>query len=71
MNDYLPEILTDRAVRGIADSVVVLADAAKFRAVAPAVVFGFDAVETVVTDDAIDPAVVDALSRQGVRVVIA
>ena len=30
MNDYMPEILTDRALRGIAKSVVVMADAAKF-----------------------------------------
>ena len=36
MNDSVPEILTDRALRRMSRSVVVLADASKFEQVAPA-----------------------------------
>ena len=35
MNDSVPEILTDRALRRMSRSVVVLADASKFEQVAP------------------------------------
>ena len=42
MNDYMPEILTDRALRSMATSVVVIADSGKFDLVAPALVFGLD-----------------------------
>ena len=50
MNDYMPEILTDRALRGWRASVVVIADSAKFDLVAPAFVFGLDEVDVIVTD---------------------
>ena len=39
MNDSIPEILTDRALRRAARDCIVLADATKFRSVAPAFVF--------------------------------
>ena len=71
MNDYMPEILTDRALRGIAGSVVVMADAAKFEMLAPALVFGLQEVNVIVTDSGIDPAVVRELSVRGIRVVVA
>lgn len=71
MNDYMPEILTDRAIRGIAGSVVVMADSAKFEMLGPAFVFGLEEVDTIVTDSAIDPAVVRDLSKRGIRVIVA
>ena len=71
MNDYMPEILTDRALRGIAGSVVVIADASKFETLAPAFVFGLEEVDTIVTDSGIDPAVVRELSARGIRVIVA
>jgi DeoR/GlpR family transcriptional regulator of sugar metabolism len=71
MNDSIPEILTDRALRRSARSCVVLADSSKFAQVAPAFVFGFDQVDTVVTDAGADPADVVALQARGVRVVVA
>jgi DeoR/GlpR family transcriptional regulator of sugar metabolism len=71
MNDYMPEILTDRAIRGIAGSVVVMADSAKFETLAPAFVFGLEEVDIVVTDSGIDPAVVRELSARGIRVIVA
>jgi DeoR/GlpR family transcriptional regulator of sugar metabolism len=71
MNDSVPEILTDRALRRMARSVIVLADASKFEQVAPAFVFGLEEVEVLVTDDAAPAATLDAVRAAGVRVVVA
>jgi DeoR/GlpR family transcriptional regulator of sugar metabolism len=71
MNDSVPEILTDRALRKSSRNCVVLADSSKFWQVAPAFVFGLNEVNTVVTDAGVDPADVIALQGHDVRVVIA
>lgn len=71
MNDSIPEILSDRALRRSARTCVVLADSSKFAQVAPAFVFGFDQVDILVTDAGADPADVAALQARGVRVVVA
>lgn len=71
MNDSVPEIHTDRALRRMARSVVVLADASKFDLVAPAYVFGLDQVDTIVTDATLDPSRIAALEARGIRVLIA
>ena len=65
MNDSVPEILTDRALRRMSRSVVVLADASKFEQVAPGYVFGLDEVDAVITDDAIPAATIDAPPATG------
>ena len=71
MNDTIPEILTDRALRRAARACVVLADSSKLGAVAPAYVIGIDEVDTLVTDAGADPAEVAALEGLGVRVILA
>ena len=71
MNDYMPEIVTDRAVRSMATTIVVMADSTKFDHVAPALVFGFDAVDVIVTDAGINEAIVEELRSKGIRVVVA
>lgn len=71
MNDSIPEILTDRALRRAARTCVVLADASKVGAVAPAFVFGLAEVDTLVTDAAADRGEVAALEARGLRVVVA
>lgn len=71
MNDYMPEILTDRALRTMANSVVVLADATKFDTVAPAFVFGLDEIDVVVTDSGVRPEVVQSLTARGIEVIVA
>jgi DeoR/GlpR family transcriptional regulator of sugar metabolism len=70
MNDYMPEVETDRALRPIATSVVVLADSAKFDMVGPAFVFGLDEVDTIVTDIGVSASTIDALEQLGVKVII-
>ena len=71
MNDSIPEILTDRALRRSSRDCVVLADATKFRSVAPAFVFDIDQVTTLITDGDVEPADAAALRARGVEVVIA
>jgi len=71
MNDSIPEIQTDRALRRMARTVVVLADATKFELVAPAYVFGLDEVDTIVTDGTLDAARVRDYERRGIRVIVA
>jgi DeoR/GlpR family transcriptional regulator of sugar metabolism len=71
MNDSIPEILTDRALRRSARACIVLADASKLGAVAPAFVFGLEQVDTLVTDADADSREVAALEAHGVRVIVA
>jgi Transcriptional regulators of sugar metabolism len=71
MNDAIPEILTDRALRRASTACVVLADSSKLGAVAPAYVFGIEEVDTLVTDADADPRQVAALEARGVRVILA
>jgi len=71
MNDSIPEILTDRALRRASRDCVVLADASKFHTVAPAFVFDIDEVTTLITDGDLDPGDAAALRSRGVEVVIA
>ena len=71
MNDSVPEILTDRALRRMARSVIVVADASKFERVEPGHVFGLGEVDVLVTDDALPPETLEAVRSAGVRVVLA
>lgn len=71
MNDYMPEILTDRALRSMATSVVVMADSGKFNLVAPALVFGLDEVDVIVTDSGVRAEVVENLTARDIRVIVA
>jgi len=71
MNDSIPEILTDRALRRSSRNCVVLADSSKFCRVEPAFVFDLTEVNTVVTDPGVDPADLAGLRAHNVRVVVA
>ena len=71
MNDSVPEILSDRAIRRMARSVVVLADSSKFDQVAPGFVFGLEEVDTIVTDPGIQPDTLRTLRGRGVDVLVA
>ena len=71
LSDHMPEILTDRAVAKMARRIVVLADASKFDRLAPAFVFGLDAVDVIVTDSRARPETVAGLEAAGVEVIVA
>jgi DeoR/GlpR family transcriptional regulator of sugar metabolism len=71
MNDSVPEILTDRALRRTARTCVVLADGSKFSRVEPGFVFGLEDVDILVTDDTAEPGVLAAIRERGVQVMVA
>ena len=71
MNDSVPEILTDRALRRMARSVMVLADATKFEQVAPGFVMGLEEVDVLVTDGAAPADTLALVRERGVQVVVA
>jgi DeoR/GlpR family transcriptional regulator of sugar metabolism len=71
MNDSVPEILTDRALRRMARTCTVLADASKFEHVATGYVFGLEEVDTVVTDGSVSVDIVRGLTGMGIRTLIA
>ena len=71
MNDSVPEILVDRALRRMARTAVVLADGSKFRRVEPGYVFGLEDVDVLVTDEGIPATAAAAIRERGVRLVIA
>lgn len=71
MNDSIPEILTDRALRHVARGCVVLADSSKLGTMAPAFVFGLDLVDTLITDAHAEAGQVSAIEAQGVQVICA
>lgn len=62
---------TKQALMGIADSVVLLADATKFHTSAPVLLCGLDRIDTVVTDRVPEGEVAVALRTAGVRLVVA
>ena len=55
----------------MATSVVVMADSGKFDLVAPALVFGLDEVDVIVTDTGVRPEVVDDLRARDIQVIVA
>lgn len=71
MNDSIPEILTDRALRRAARDCVVLADSSKFHTVASAFVFDIGEVTTLITDSAAAATDIAAVRSLGVEVVVA
>ena len=71
MNDSVPEILTDRALKAISDQVVVLADSTKLGQVAPAFVFTLDEVDILVTDAEAPASDIAAIEGHNVHVLVA
>jgi DeoR/GlpR family transcriptional regulator of sugar metabolism len=70
-NDYLPETLTDRAILGMGGQVIIVADYSKFGRVSTAFLAPLSAMHTLVTDSKAPPEYLSALSKQGIRVLVA
>lgn len=70
MTEQIREIAVDRAMRAIAREGVILTDASKLGRMAPGFMFGFEQVSTLVTDERIDRATIEALERRGPRVIV-
>jgi len=70
-HEYLPEIMTDRAILGIAPQVVIVADHTKFGRVCPVAVAPVTAAQIVVTDNETPPEVISELRQHGLEVLVA
>jgi DeoR/GlpR family transcriptional regulator of sugar metabolism len=69
-NDYLAEVVTDRAIIGMADTLIVVADHTKFGQTASAFVAPVQRIRILVTDDGVEPDLVRQIEALGVRVII-
>jgi DeoR family transcriptional regulator of aga operon len=70
-NDYLPEVMTDRAIIEMAPELIVVADHAKFGKIASAYIAPLERITTLVTDVGVDPDTVAGLEEVGIQVIIA
>jgi DeoR family transcriptional regulator of aga operon len=70
-SDYLPEVLTDRAILKIGREVILVADHTKFNTVSTAFIAPITAVHCLVTDSAAPAEQVAALRELGLRVILA
>jgi len=69
-NDYLQETLTDRAILKIGAEVIIVADHTKINRVATALLAPLATMQTFVTDSQADKKFIQALRRQGIRVIV-
>ncbi|NLE45759.1 MAG: DeoR/GlpR transcriptional regulator [Chloroflexi bacterium] len=70
-NDYLPEVMTDRAIIEMAETLIVVADHSKFGQTSSAYVAPVERISTLVTDEQIDPELVNQLVHLGIAVIVA
>lgn len=70
-NDYLPEVMTDRAIIDMAPELILVADHTKMGKVASAYVASVNQISTLVTDPETDPNTLARLQEMGIRVIVA
>jgi DeoR/GlpR family transcriptional regulator of sugar metabolism len=70
-NDYLPEVSTDRVIIHSAPEVILVADHSKFGQVSTALVAPIAIIKTLVTDSALDDAILSRLRELIGNVLIA
>jgi DeoR/GlpR family transcriptional regulator of sugar metabolism len=68
-NDYLPEVMTDRAIIDMAPELILVADHTKFSKKRSAYVAPLSRVTTLVTDSEIDPETLAKVEKMGIRVI--
>ncbi len=70
-SDYLPEILTDRAIMRIGREVILVADHTKFGAVSSAFIAPLESVHHIITDINVNAEIVETLRQKGIAVTTA
>lgn len=68
-NDYLPEVMTDRAILHVASEIILVADHTKLGKTASAYVAPLDRVTKLVTNREADPALLAQIRQMGVEVI--
>ena len=71
MNDFFPEISTDRAILKTGREVIIVADHTKFNRISTASVCPITNIHAVVTDDQTPQDTLNAIREMGIRVVVA
>lgn len=69
-NDYLPEVMTDRAIFDMAQEVILVADHTKFGKVASGYVAPINRITTLITDHKTDLSYLDQIRNMGVNVIV-
>jgi DeoR family fructose operon transcriptional repressor len=67
-HEYLPEIMTDRAILGVAPQIVIVADHTKLGLVCPVAVAPVTAAHVVITDRGAPAEIVAELRQRGLEV---
>ncbi len=69
-NDYLPEVMTDRAIFAMAPEVIIVADNTKFEKVATGYVAPLNRIKTLVTDHKTDTNILKQIRDLGINVIV-
>ena len=69
-NDYMPEILTDRAILAIGSEVIVVSDHTKFGRVSSVFVAPVTAAQIIITDSGISSEIAGEIRDLGIRLII-
>jgi DeoR/GlpR family transcriptional regulator of sugar metabolism len=69
-NDYMPEILTDRAILAIGSEVIVVSDHTKFGRVSSVFVAPVTAAHIIITDSGISSEIADEIRARGTRLIV-
>ena len=69
-SDYLPEVMTDRAIMNIGRQVVIVADHSKFGRIGSVLVAPVSSANVIVTDSGTPPDIVEHLNELGVHVMV-
>jgi len=69
-SDYVDEAMTDRAILKIAPRCVVVADHTKFGRVSTVLMAPVTAVNTIISDDKLQPEIADELRQQGLELIL-
>jgi DeoR family transcriptional regulator of aga operon len=70
-NDYLPEVMTDRAIIEMSPTLIIVADHTKFGRVASAFVAPVDRITTLVTDGDTGQEVLAPFAQLGIEIMVA
>jgi DeoR/GlpR family transcriptional regulator of sugar metabolism len=70
-SDYLPEVLTDRALLRASQETIIVADHTKFGRISKALLVPVDKVQTIVTDAETPKDFISGLQERGKRVIVA
>jgi DeoR/GlpR family transcriptional regulator of sugar metabolism len=70
-SDYLPEVMTDRAIMDMSGKVIILADSTKLGHIASGYVAPIERMTTLITDSKAEPELITQLQARNIEVILA